>query len=81
MAYEHLVRDVIDNSFLKHKRISLFLTDDDNLIPFDRAMALAFNGSGYAYDDGEIVSDDDDDAIARMTCSASRPHAARLRTI
>ena len=64
--YEHLVRDVIDNSFLKHKRISLFLTDDDNLIPFDRSMALAFNGSGYACDDGEIVSGDDDDAIGRM---------------
>lgn len=58
--YEQDVRDLIDNSFLKHKRISLFLTEADNLMSFDRAMDIAFEGSGYRYDDGAIIPDDND---------------------
>lgn len=57
--YEQEVRDLVDNSFLKHKRICLFLTEADNLMSFDRAMGVAFEGSGYRYDDGAIVPDDD----------------------
>lgn len=58
--YEQEVRGFIDNSFLKHKRTSMFLTEFDNLISFDRAMAIAFEGSGFRYDGRNIVPEDDD---------------------
>jgi hypothetical protein len=63
--YEQEVRDLIDSSFVKQKQICLFLTEADNLMAFDRAMAMAFEGRGYRYNDGAIVSDDDDGDVDR----------------
>jgi len=57
--YEHIVLDAVRDCLEAHRRVELFITDDDNIGQVDRAILDLFNGTGYRYTGGGIEYDED----------------------